>query len=141
MKRTLKVLPLLCLLAMVVFLMASCNQFFPPLTSETETTPLETTSAEELIPEEPEQTTQCDSCMGCPCTWDGVIMEEGKWRCSACGNWVMYENEKQLHSIVIREVAPTCTQVGFTKAEYCLACGEVFATQTEICREFVKPDS
>ena len=137
MKRTLKVLPLLCLLAMVMLLMASCDQFLPPVTSETEntpatTTPPETTSAEELIPEEPEQATQCDSCMGFPCTWDGVIIEEGVWRCSACGNWVMYENEKQLHSIVIGEVAPTCTQVGFTKSEYCEACGEVFATQTEI---------
>ena len=123
MKKTLKIATLFCLVAMVMLLMASCDQFFGNLSGDKETT-LENNSC-------PHSKTEYIPKVEPTCTQEGIT--EG-CVCLLCGEslWPQEILPPRHTNVIDERVAPTCTQTGLTEGRHCSACGEVFVEQTEI---------
>ncbi len=145
MKRTLKIAVLLCLTAVVMLSLASCDKLQALLGG---TTKEETTEnpPEETTPKPHEHSEEILEAKDPTCTETGLT--EGVW-CPECEEILVEQEEIPAlgHTEVVDAAAtPTCTENGLTEGKHCSRCEEVLveqevilASHTEVIDEAVEP--
>ena len=129
MKRTLKTATLLCLMAMVMLLMVSCDELLSKLPLGGE----QTTSDDGTSESAPCGHSITEIIPAVQPTCSQIGYSEGLM-CVICGeNLIPREAMIADHNAVIDEaITPTCTQTGLTEGLHCSVCGEVFVAQEVI---------
>ena len=153
MKRIFKFTGLLCLTAMLLLLVASCDQLPEGLqgllggtTDVEEFRTTEETTPEKTTPEAHEHSEEILEAVSPNCTETGLT--EGVW-CPECEEILVEQEEISVlgHAEVIDgAVEPTCTENGLTEGKRCSRCEEVLvkqevilASHTEVIDEAVEP--
>ena len=127
MKKTLKIVILLCLTAIMMLCVASCDELLSTLMPSPQgTTPAATTPVPHVHTEEPIAKVEPT------CTEPGL--SEGK-KCSDCGEILVKQDtiEPLKHVEVIdKAVDPTCTETGLTEGKHCSLCNTVIVKQETV---------
>ena len=130
MKKTFKIAILLCLTAVMMLLMVSCNDLLIRLPFNTETISKDITTPEDVTTIVPHVHIE-EILERVEPTCVEVGLTDGK-RCSDCGEVLVVQETIPANGhteVVDVEVKSTCTETGLTEGKHCLKCDEILVAQ------------